>query len=82
MYSRVSSRVRWETAWFVNQCKQAKALLTMPLRVNTQNNFQLKIRFSGKSEFYTYICRINADLHSTSAWQWNLWQQLQIPFQK
>lgn len=38
---------------FSNQCKQARALLTMPLRVNAQNNFQLQICFSGKSEFNT-----------------------------
>lgn len=66
--------VRWETAWFLNRRKQVRALLTMPLRVNAQNNFQLKIRFSGKSEFHAYYCRINADPHSTSVWWWNLWQ--------
>lgn len=54
---------------FLNHCKHTRALLTMPLRVNAQNNFQLKIRFSGKSEFHAYYCRINADPHSTSTWR-------------
>lgn len=66
---------------FLKHCKQARALLTMSLRVNAQNNFQLKIRFSGKSEFHAYYYRINADPHSASARRWDFWQQLQIPFQ-
>lgn len=43
VYSRVSSRARWETAWSLNHCKQARALLSMPLRVNTQNNFKNRL---------------------------------------
>ena len=54
-HARLSFWVRWETAWFLNLCKQAGALLTMPLRANAQNNFQLKIRFSGKSLNSTLI---------------------------
>lgn len=57
--------LRWD--WFLKRGKQARALLTMSLRVNAQNNFQLKIRFSGKSEFHAYYYRINAEPHSASA---------------
>lgn len=70
-----------EIAWFFffgSHCKQARALLTMSLRVNAHNNFQLRIRFSGKSEFHAYYYRINADPQQR---RWNLWQQLQTPFQ-
>lgn len=69
----------WNTV--LKHCKQARALLTMSLRVNAQNNFQLKIRFSGKSEFHAYYCRINADPRSTSTRRRNFWQQLQTLFQ-
>lgn len=67
---------RWGTQWFLNHCKQARALLTMPLRVNAQKQLSTQIRFSGKSEFHAYYCGINADPHSASVW----WCSLQILF--
>ena len=52
---------------FLYHCKQARAWLTMPLRVNAQNNFQLKIGFSGKSAFHAYYCGIYADPRSVES---------------
>lgn len=79
VFSERGERVAW---FFLNHCKQARALLTMPLRVNAQNNFQLENPlFRKKSEFLAYYCRRNADPHSASARRWKIWQQLQIPFQ-
>lgn len=48
---------------FWSYCEQAGALLTMSLRVNAPNNFQVKILFSGKSEFHACFSGINP--HST-----------------
>lgn len=48
--------------------------------LNFWNNFQLTIRFSGKSEFHAYYCGINAYPQSASLWRWNLWQLLQITY--
>lgn len=48
---------------FWSYCEQAGALLTMSLGVNAPNNFQVKILFSGKSEFHACFSGINP--HST-----------------